>query len=97
MVRQLVVRHSRRPHLPAHEWIRPEAHHQLAIKQTDAAYRICQPEARVWYADMLLAHDTPSDPDRARVLLAKAPSLYESIGMPGFAQRTSARLAATAG
>jgi hypothetical protein len=37
------------------------------------------------------------DRDRARVLLAEALSLYESIGMPGFAQRTSARLAATSG
>ena len=50
---------------------------------------------RVWYADMLLARAASGDRDRARVLLAAA-LLYESIGMPGFAERTSARLAATA-
>ena len=77
----------------AHEWSRAEAHHQRAIQQADAAYRICQPDARVWYADMLLARGDQGDRDRARVLLAEALALYESIGMPRFAQRTSARLA----
>jgi tetratricopeptide (TPR) repeat protein len=77
----------------AREWTRAEAHHQRAIQQADAAYRICQPDARMWYADMLLARDDSADRERARALLAEALSLYESIGMPGFAQRTSARLA----
>jgi len=81
----------------AHEWTRAEEHHQRAIRQADTAYRVCQPEARVWYADMLLARAAAGDLDRARVLLAEALSLYESIGMPGFAQRTSGRLAAIAG
>jgi tetratricopeptide (TPR) repeat protein len=81
----------------AREWTRAEAHHQLAIRQADAAYRICQPHARVWYSDMLLARAAVGDRDRARVLLTEALSLYESIGMPGFAQRASDRLAATAG
>jgi hypothetical protein len=81
----------------AREWTRAEAHHQLAIRQADAAYRICQPQARVWYADMLLSRAAAGDRDRAQVLLSEALSLYESIGLPGFAQRTSARLAATAG
>jgi eukaryotic-like serine/threonine-protein kinase len=35
----------------AREWTRAEAHHQLAIRQADAAYRICQPQAREWYAE----------------------------------------------
>jgi tetratricopeptide (TPR) repeat protein len=77
----------------AREWTRAEVHHQRAIQQADAAYRICQPDARVWYADMLLARGETGDRDRARALLAEALALYESIGMPGFAQRTSARLA----
>jgi tetratricopeptide (TPR) repeat protein len=81
----------------AREWTRAEAHHQPAIRQADAAYRICQPQARVWYADMLLSRAAAGDRDRAQVLLSEALSLYESIGLPGFAQRTSARLAATAG
>jgi hypothetical protein len=63
------------------------------VQQADAAYRICQPDARVWYADMLLARNDSGDSERARVLLAEGLSLYESIGMPGFAQRASARLA----
>jgi tetratricopeptide (TPR) repeat protein len=77
----------------AREWTRAEAHHQRAVQQADAAYRICQPDARVWYADMLLARNDSGDRERARVLLAEALSLYETIGMPGFAQRASARLA----
>ncbi len=77
----------------ARQWTRAEAHHQLAIQQADAAYRIFLPDARVWYADMLLARNDSGDRDRARALLAEALSLYESIGMPGFARRTSARLA----
>ena len=42
----------------------------------------------------LLARNDPGDRERARVLLAEGLSLYQSIGMPGFAQRTAARLAA---
>jgi tetratricopeptide (TPR) repeat protein len=79
----------------AREWTRAEAHHQRAIRHADASYRICQPHARVWYADMLLARGAAGDRDRARVLLAEALSLSESIGMPDFAQLTSARLAST--
>ncbi len=78
----------------AHEWTRAEAEHQRAVQQADAAYAICRPDARVWYADMLLARNDSGDRERARVLLAEGLSLYQSIGMPGFAQRTSARLAA---
>lgn len=78
----------------AREWSRAEAHHQLAIRQADAAYRVSQPHARLWYADMLLSRNAPGDRERARSLLSEALSLYESMGMPGFARRTSARLAA---
>jgi len=79
----------------AREWSRSESHHQLAIRQADAAYRVSQPHARLWYADMLLSRNAPGDRERARSLLSEALSLYESMGMPGFARRTSARLAAT--
>jgi hypothetical protein len=78
----------------AKEWSRAEAHHQRAVQQADPVYRICQPDARAWYADMLLARGEEGDRDRARVLLSEALGLYESIGMPRFAQRTRARLAA---
>jgi hypothetical protein len=78
----------------AREWTRAEEEHQRAVRQADAAYGICRPDARIWYADMLLARNDPGDRERARVLLAEGLSLYQSIGMPGFAQRTAARLAA---
>jgi hypothetical protein len=76
----------------AQEWSRAEAHHQQAIRHADAAYRIAQPHSRVWYADMLNARNAPGDRGHARTLLTEALSLYTSIGMPGFAQRTNAKL-----
>jgi tetratricopeptide (TPR) repeat protein len=81
----------------AREWTRAEAHHHRAIAQADTTYWACRPDARVWYAEMLFARAEAGDRDRARVLLAEALSLYESIGMPGFARRTGARLAARDG
>jgi tetratricopeptide (TPR) repeat protein len=80
----------------AREWSRAEEHHRLAVRQADAAYAVSRPHARFWYADMLLARDAHGDRARARTLLSEALSLYESLGMPGFARRTSARLAADA-
>jgi hypothetical protein len=44
---------------------------------------------------MLLARGDEGDRDRARVLMAEALALYEAIGMPNFARRTSERLATT--
>jgi hypothetical protein len=76
----------------AREWSRAEAHHQLAIRQADAAYPVSRPHTRFWYADMLLSRNDPGDRERARSLLSEAVSLYESMGMPGFARRASARL-----
>jgi hypothetical protein len=46
---------------------------------------------------MLLARAAAGDRNRARMLLAEALSLCESIGMPSLAQCVTARLASTAG
>ena len=79
----------------ARNWTRAEEHHQTAIHQADTApYRVAQPIARSWYAEMLLARDLPGDRERARGLLNEALNLYESIGMPWHARRAAARLSA---
>ena len=62
----------------------------LAPVADSAPMRILQPITRTWYAEMLAAQ---GDLARARVTLAEALALYESIGMPGYAQRASERLA----
>jgi tetratricopeptide (TPR) repeat protein/tRNA A-37 threonylcarbamoyl transferase component Bud32 len=77
----------------AREWTRAEEHHQTAIHQADTMpNRTAQPMARDWYAEMLLARRGSGDRERARVLLGEALSMYESLGMPGFARRASKQL-----
>jgi hypothetical protein len=79
----------------AGDWSAAEQHHLTAIHQTDTApYRISQPTAREWYAMMLLERNAPGDAAKARVLLSEALAMYESMGMPFHANRTSGRLAA---
>jgi hypothetical protein len=78
----------------AGEWSRAEEHHRAAIHHADTApARIFQPVSREWYAAMLSAR---GDMDRAHSMLAEAQTLYETIGMPGYARRVSERLAAMA-
>jgi len=76
------------------DWSAAEQHHLTAIHQTDTApYRISQPTAREWYATMLLDRNGPGDAAKARGLLSEALAMYESMGMPFHASRTSGRLA----
>ena len=78
----------------AGDWSAAEQHHLTAIHQTDTApYRISQPTAREWYAAMLLDRNAPGDAAKARGLLSEALAMYESMGMPFHANRTSGRLA----
>ncbi|MBK5292110.1 MAG: protein kinase [Acidobacteriia bacterium] len=78
----------------ARNWSCAEEHHQTAMHQaTSAPYVVAQPQARAWYAEMLLARKEPGDAARARGLLSQAVSQFESIGMPFHARRASARLA----
>jgi predicted ATPase/serine/threonine protein kinase len=79
----------------AGDWSAAEQHHLTAIEQTDTApYRVSQPTAREWYASMLLDRNGNGDAAKARDLLSEALAMYESMGMPFHANRTSARLAA---
>jgi eukaryotic-like serine/threonine-protein kinase len=79
----------------AGDWSVAEQHHLAAIHQTDTApYRVSQPTAREWYATMLLDRNGPGDAAKARVLLSESLAMYESMGMPFHASRTSGRLGA---
>jgi hypothetical protein len=78
----------------AGDWSAAEQHHLTAIHHTDTApYRISQPTAREWYATMLLGRNGLADAAKARVLLSEALAMYESMGMPFHANRTSGGLA----
>ena len=79
----------------AGDWSAAEQHHLTAIHQTDTAlYRVSQATAREWYAMMLLDRNAPGDAAKTRVLLSESLAMYESMGMPFPANRTSGRLAA---
>ena len=74
-------------------WTRAEEHHQLAIHQADGSpYRVAQPGARFWYAEMLLARNRPGDREQAREFLSEALHLYRSMNMPWHAERTADRI-----
>ncbi len=77
----------------AGHWERAEEHHRMAIQQADAApYRVAQPIARSWYAEMLLSRDLPGDRERAHELLREALHMYQAIGMAWHARRAAGRL-----
>ena len=78
----------------AHHWSRAEEHHRTAIEQADTApYRVTQPVARYWYAEMLLGRGAAGDEARARDLMTEAFARFGSLGMPGYGRRASERLA----
>jgi tetratricopeptide (TPR) repeat protein len=65
------------------DWHRAEEHYQTALRQAhEIPHKIAQPEARRWYAQMLLDRNAPGDRDRARTLLGEAIDMYRTIGMP---------------
>ena len=65
------------------EWDRAEQHYQTALRQAhEIPHKIAQPEARRWYAQMLLDRNAPGDRERARTLLGEAIEMYRTIGMP---------------
>ena len=73
-------------------WTRAEEHLQAAIRQADTApYRVAQPAARYWYADMPLTRDAPGDSARARDLLGEALAMFGSLGMPVYSRRVAER------
>jgi hypothetical protein len=77
----------------AGNWTRAEEHHQAAIHQADSSpYRVAQPGARFWYAEMLLARNLPRDRERASGLLKEALHLSLSMNMRWQAERTASRI-----
>jgi hypothetical protein len=63
-------------------WADAEAHYLIALEQAEALpHRLEQPEARRWYARMLVARDSPGDRDRARRLLDEAIGMYRDLEM----------------
>ena len=65
------------------QWETAEQHFETALAQArDIPSKIAQPEARRWYAWMLLDRDAPGDRDKARTLVGEAIDRYREIGMP---------------
>jgi tetratricopeptide (TPR) repeat protein len=77
----------------AHNWSRAEEHYRTAIHQADIwSYRVCQPIARFWYAEMLRMRDEQGDHSHARTLLNEALAMCESLGMPLYARQVKEKL-----
>jgi tetratricopeptide (TPR) repeat protein len=67
----------------AKRWQEAEQHFETALRQADRLpHRLEQPEARRFYAGMLIDRDAVGDRDKARVLLREAVAMYREIGMP---------------
>jgi tetratricopeptide (TPR) repeat protein len=82
----------------AGDWTTAEDLHRQAIAQADGIPNIpWQPDARDWYARMLVDRGAPGDTDRARELLGDAIVRYEALGMPTYAQRAGDRAALVLG
>ena len=69
------------------------AHFESAIALADRIpFRHAQPDARWWYADLLLSRSAAGDRERARALLTEAATIAGSIGMVLTERRARARL-----
>jgi class 3 adenylate cyclase/tetratricopeptide (TPR) repeat protein len=74
-------------------WTQAEGHFRTALQRTEELPHIIeQPEARRWYARMLLDRDAPGDRDKARTLLTEAVEMYRRIGMPRHVEMADALL-----
>jgi len=75
------------------QWEKAEAHYQTALRQAhELPFVIQQPEARRWYARMLIDRDAPGDREKARELLTEAIAMYRRIGMPKHIEMAEALL-----
>ena len=64
-------------------WDTAQEHFETALKEADETpHKIAQPDARRWYAWMLIDRDASGDRDKARTLLGEAVEMYQAIGMP---------------
>jgi len=69
-----------------------ETRNNAASVAYELPHKIEQPEARCWYARMLLDRGTPGDRDKARELLTEAIAMYRRIGMPKHVEMAEALL-----
>jgi tetratricopeptide (TPR) repeat protein len=77
----------------ARDWPCAEAHFETAMQQAASVpYRWAEPQARAWYAEMLLDRNEEGDRGRARGLLEEAITMYAALGMPVFERRARERL-----
>jgi len=74
-------------------WTQAEEHFQTALRRAEELPNVIeQPEARRWYAWMLLERDASGDRETARRLLTEAVEMYRRIGMPKHVEMTEALL-----
>jgi class 3 adenylate cyclase len=65
------------------KWAEAEEHFQTALRRCDELPHVIEaPDARRWYAWMLLARNSSGDRDRGRGLLVEAIEMYRRLGMP---------------
>jgi tetratricopeptide (TPR) repeat protein len=78
------------------DWNRAEAYFDEALRLSrELPMRLEEPDARRFYARMLIARDRPRDRDRARDQLAQAVTGYATLGMPRHQAIAEAMLADT--
>jgi hypothetical protein len=79
----------------AEDWAAAEEHHRTAIHQADTApFMHLQPQAREWYAAMLLDRGSAGDTAKGHALLEESINMYETMGMTYPAKLASSKLAA---
>ena len=63
-------------------WAAAQDHFETSLRQAhEIPFRSEQPEARRWYARMLVDRNAPGDREQARTLLGEATEMYRTIGM----------------
>jgi hypothetical protein len=76
------------------KWAEAEEHFRTALRRCEELPHVIErPEARRWYAWMLLERDGPGDREKARGLLTEAIEMYSRIGMPKHVEMAEGMLA----
>jgi tetratricopeptide (TPR) repeat protein len=74
-------------------WVQAEEHFRTALRRAEELPHVIeQPEARRFYARMLLDRSAPGDRETARKLLTEAIEMYRRIGMPKHVEMAEAML-----
>jgi len=75
------------------KWAQAEEHFRTALRRAEELPHVIeQPEARRFYARMLLDRNAPGDRETARRLLTEAVEMYRRIGMPKHVELAEALL-----